>query len=351
MVDTDPDAALAAFRSAQDSADASWSERDANREPMRLELTAVMRSMEGVTGLPAGPGSDRIIDLFLDFGEQNADRLAAADAARRAALDAQTKRDELAGALPEPEPDAEIPMLAGAEPSSMRAWLIGANDADVRDALLALLDRDEQLEWSYRLMRWGRADGNTAQVFAAINEIIAGRVEIPTPSGDHTPETASSDDPPVTPTDARTTPPDDADEVIAWAGNDPTRMIQAHAAELARDEPRTDVLVQLQPAVDAAAAAQVAAGGDPAPTPAADESGNAEPPAEPTKPLYTFHGTDDPTMIPADIWPTADVTEPDGTALYHYTDDDAGELPTGASDVWQPYDGPTVPVATSPSKE
>lgn len=339
MADTDPDAARAAYQSAQEAADAAWADRDGNREPMRLELTAVMRSMEGVTGLPAGPGSDRIIDLFLDFGEQNADRLAAADTARRAALDAQTKRDELAGALPEPEPDAEIPMLAGSEPSTVRAWLIGANDADVRDALLSLLDRDEQLEWSYRLMRWGRADGNTAQVFSAINQIIAGDVKVPTPSEDHTPETASADDEPVTPVDARVTPPDDADEVIAWAGGDPDRMIRAHAAELARDEPRPDVLAQLQPAVDAAAAAQVEAG---------DETGSTD--AGGGMPLYTFHG-DDSHVIPDDVWPLADVATEDGAALYHYADDTAGEPPTGASATWQPYDGPTVPVATSPSEE
>lgn len=161
-----------AFDEAQARADEAWGAHGRVRVPLALELDGLMRSVEGVTGLQGGPGADRLRDLFLDFAELHADELAECAANRRDALASQEERDEIAEQMGPVTPTRREARLSEMEPTVARAWLRDANDADVRAALSELETTDEQREQAQQLMKWGRADGNQAQVFAAINEYL-----------------------------------------------------------------------------------------------------------------------------------------------------------------------------------
>jgi hypothetical protein len=166
------EAAQTQLHEAQKTVDTHWSTRDESRAPLRAQVVTLVNSLEGVTGLQPGPGMERLIDLFLDFAEQHADDFGKANEGRIAALKSQEDRDLVLEKMPDLPPPPAPTLLSDSDPSAVRAWLLTANDNDVRTQLGDVLSAADQNEWAKRLMAWARADGNVAQVFAAINEYI-----------------------------------------------------------------------------------------------------------------------------------------------------------------------------------
>lgn len=83
----------------------------------------------------------------------------------------------------------------------------------------------------------------------------------------------------------------------------------------------------------------------PAPAaPAAEAPASAEVATDANgKPLYEYKSAD---PIDGSVWILSDsVTASDGSALYTYVSDAAGQPPTAASAQWVPYTGATVPKA------
>lgn len=345
--DTTPDAAKAA----QTEADAAWGEHDTARAPLRDELLTALTNLEGVTGLQAGPGSERLADAMLDFAEFHADELVAAQAARAKALAAQDRRDVALAAEPPAEPPAAPSMLDTAEPLEVREWLKGANDADVTALLLGVTDRDAQVEWASQMMAWGRQDGNVATVFAAINAVLVPPNSATIDAGGATggtggtssyrgqgqvPASASADDDPTAREDASDQVPDgDVDAIVSWVhhGADDTvdvnRAKEAFATEQGRTGgARPEVLSALVDIIDAAAPPA-----DPAPAPA----------PEGALPLYEYVGPEG-SSFDATEWPEADAKTPEGHALYtHPTTDTPGGPPMQLPDdsLWKVYEPPT----------
>jgi hypothetical protein len=281
-----------AVTAAQAQADQAWGEHGAVRGPMRDELLASLKSLEGVTGLQAGPGAERLVDAFLDFAEFHADEINEARTARQQALAAQDERDKAYAEAP-PAPAEPTPtMLETAEPLEVREWLKSANDVDVLEMLSNVPDRDQQVEWARTLLAWGRQDGNVAGVFAAINSVLVGENPADIADGGTTggvggtssyrgskqiPESASAGDEPTAREHASDSPPvdGDADAMVAWInhGADDTadlgRARQAFAVESGRDDGgRPDVLAAIVDMIDAA---------KPAAAPAAESEGTPEP--------------------------------------------------------------------------
>lgn len=280
---------MTTLEQAQQKVDDAWGAQETIRGPLRDQLRDLLASVEGVTGLSPGPGADNLVERFLDFAEFHATELAEAADHRRAALVAQSDRDDVLAAQPKAPEDAPTPQLVASDLLETRRWLISANDADVRDALNQILDRDEQVEWAHRLLGWARQDGNVAQVFEAINSVIVPSRAATLGPPQQTPETASATDQPVGREDASTTPPEGgATEIGAWVGDDPVRARVAYDLEVERPEPRADVLALLVDVLDAhktvtpeatAAAADV---NDAASGPPADTSSGAPAPTDAT---------------------------------------------------------------------
>lgn len=292
---------------AQQKVDDAWGAQETVRGPLRDQLRDLLASVEGVTGLAPGPGADNLINRFLDFAEFHADELHQAAAHRADAMLAESDRNDLQATLPAPEPIIDTPHLVKSDLSETRRWLMSANDADVRDALNQILDRDEQVEWAHRLLGWARQDGNIAQVFEAINSVIVPSRAATLGPPQQDPVTASATDQPVGRDDASTKPPEGgATEIGAWVGNDPVRARVAYDLEVERPEPRADVLALLVDVLDAhktvtpeATAASAAVNDAAAGTPA-DPSSGAPAPADATPAPDV-----PPAAAPADAQPPA----------------------------------------------
>lgn len=192
---------------AQAHADEAWGAHGAIRGPLRDQLHKLVADIEGVTGLPPSPGAEALVDRFLDFAEFNATALANAAEHRGHAMVAQAERDQLIAAQPEAEPTPAPAMLSEASDVEVRAWLLEANPNDVRDALNEVLDTAQQQEWAQKLMGWARADGNTAQTFAAINSVIVASNPAEIPDHGPTGGTTESHDPNVVAPDATVVEP------------------------------------------------------------------------------------------------------------------------------------------------
>lgn len=237
-----------------------WGEHDAARGPLRAELVQIVEGLEGVTGLSAGAGANRLVDVMLDFAEFHADVLVNASKARTDALMAETQRDEWIASQPPEEVPPEPSQLEGAEHFAAREWLRGANDAQVSERLTQILDRPLQLEWARRLMDWARADGTTAQVLAAINAVIGSApnpVEVPNEppvSGVGPTSTyAGEGDAALADANPANEPAPDApvDEIVAWVGSDIDRARVMYDAETNRAEgSRPEVLAALVDVLD-----------------------------------------------------------------------------------------------------
>lgn len=247
----------------------SWGEHDQARGPLRAELVKIVEGLEGVTGLSAGAGANRLVDVMLDFAEFHADVLVNASKARTDALMAETERDEYIASQPAEVPPPEPSQLEGADHFAAREWLRDANDAQVSERLNQILDRPLQLEWARRLMGWARADGTTAQVLAAINAVIGtapNPVEVPNEppvSGVGPTSTYAGAEPEV---------PADPQAVIAWVGTDLVRARAAYDTEVNRtDGSRPDVLAALVDVLDTD-------------TPPLSVADNAQDTADPTEP-------------------------------------------------------------------
>lgn len=219
------------LEAAQSKVDEAWHERDAIRGPLTDTLRDLLASVEGVTGLSPGPGADNLIDRFLDFAEFHADELGQAAVHRRAALVAESDRNDALDAQPVAPEDAPTPQLVSGNLMETRIWLQSANPNDVRDALNEILDRDEQVEWAGRLMGWGRQDGNVAQVFEAINSVLVPPKEKKVVVSDN-----------VLPVEPQA--------IESWVGSDESRAREAYDAEISRAEPRNDVLAFLVDVLD-----------------------------------------------------------------------------------------------------
>lgn len=214
---------------AQASVDTAWTQHEDYRAPLRDTLRSLVESLSGVTGMGPGPGSDRLVDLFLDFGEQHSDDFKNASGARAVAVAQQEARDEvLANEPPPAEPEPDAPPFTDLDDDVQRAWLRGATDQEVREVLSGVPTTDEQRALATQLMRWGRADGNQAQVFAAINEFLVEPNDATVDPGEQSggtgatstypqqiPESASSEDEPITGDETAAVPPD-GDEVLEW---------------------------------------------------------------------------------------------------------------------------------------
>lgn len=346
---------------AQEAADAAWGEHGDARAPLRAELLETLRNLEGVTGLQAGPGSERLADALLDFSEFHADELATARDARATAIKAEADRDAALESQPVEPAKVEPGMLETAEPLAIREWLKGANDTDVLTALNNVPNRENQLEWAQTLMGWGRADGNLAPVFAAINSVIAGANPIEIADGGVTggtgatssysgrgaqqiPEEAAADDEPTAREDASEQVPvdGDADAVISWINHGADDTYDADRARRAFDAEqnraggqRPEVMSAL---VDVMGQAQ---------QPKNDAAGNVDETAQSAGPLplYEFVGPEG-TAIDTGEWPVAAVHGAADQALYTHPETDvpggpAMDIPPDS--MWKVYDGDTTP--------
>lgn len=344
---------VSAAAQAQTDADAAWAQHDAARQPVRDELVVILGNLEGVTGLQAGPGSERLADAMLDFAEFHAQELGQAYAARQQALAAQASRDSALEAEPVAPAPVEPGMLETGEPLAIREWLKSANDSDVTTALLGVTNTDAQRTWAQTLQGWCRADGNTAQVLAAINPFLAAGNPIDIADGgvsggtggttsyrgtQQIPAEASAADP-VTEREHASDelPPDvSVDDLVAWINHgadatlDVDRARRAFLAEQARpDGGRPEYLVALSEILGVKSLA-----------PSEPEAQSAGP-----LPLYEFVGPAD-TQIDTGEWPVAAAHGADGQALYTHPETDvAGGAPMDipADSMWKVYDGETTP--------
>lgn len=332
--------------------DQCWADHEGTRGPLREELREILRSSEGTTGLQPGPGAENLIERVLAFGEAHAEELDRSNLARIDALNAQAARDVVAAEEPFEEPPANPGDLESMTPTQARTWLRTANDAQVSAALSGVSTTERQRELALQLMQWGRADGNQAQVFAAINQFLtpanAALVDAGvTPGGtgatttyEQVPESASADDEPATRDDAHeravaeadVPPSDDPDVILEWVNaegaDSVARAVQMHEAETQRTEIRTELLDELNAIIE---------GGADADASPADSTGEPGPTGEPAaKPYYVHVGVDE---INADAWQRAAVNTTEGEGLYTYFEDEPGGEPTGASGDWVVYEG------------
>lgn len=344
---------------AQAKADAAWADHSTARDPMRAELLTTFVALEGVTGLQAGPGSERLADAVLDFAEYHTDELVAAHAARTAALAAQDERDQAIAAEPVAEPPTPPSMLESADANDVREWLKEANDVDVLAALNNVTDRGAQVEWANKMMAWARQDGNIGPVFAAINTVLVppNPAEIPdggatggvggtSSYGGQIPASASADDEPTDRTAASDRVPNgDAAAIVDWVnhGADATadlgRARQAFAEEQS-GQARPEVLTALVDIIDAATHP---------PTDGEKEAAHAEQAAADLAalPLYEYVGPDGTAFDPTE-WVLADVQTTESKPLYRHPSTDtpgAKPLELPADSLWAVYAGETIPAA------
>lgn len=249
--------------------DTAWTAHARARTPLHDQLSSLVASLEGTSGLQPGPGAENLIQRFLDFAENNTDAIAEAALAKSDALVAQEERDRLQAEAAQtaprpPPPDSLLLSLPG---SDARAWLKNVNDADLTRELEALPTPQERADWAAKMFQFAREDGNQAQVLEALNKVKADAVAAgatdPAPTGI-----------PASPPPVAGDMPTDIALLMAWVGTDVDRARQAYDVEVAHaGGPREDVMAYLvhlldQPhvaAVDAPLPADTGAPQEPAP--------------------------------------------------------------------------------------